>query len=175
MIIIGGTDERKGREERILAIGSVATSGHIWSTFSSSFYTYYIPFRILGSQESNASNSVQIRVETKKLWSLQENCAKLKGKFLTPQSKVLKFSHRAKHPPGTRVAFHTTQTNFCTVWDKVQKFRTPQFKVRNSFQRAKISVQGANSLNISFAHHYSRCENFCTMRNTSLAHEWHFT
>ena len=58
---------------------------------------------------------------------------------------------------------------------KVQKFRTPQFKVRNSFQRAKISVQGANSLNISFAHHYSRCENFRTVWNTSLAHEWHFT
>ena len=56
MIIAGGTakqlgvlskkkiDERKGREERILAIGLVATLGHIWSTFSSPFYTYYISF-----------------------------------------------------------------------------------------------------------------------------------
>nr|CAN62451.1 hypothetical protein VITISV_016674 [Vitis vinifera] len=69
-------------------------------------------------------------------------------KFRKPQSKVRKFSHRAKHPPGTRVAFRTTQTNFCTV----------RIKVRNSIQHAKITVQGANSLNVSFAHHYSRCE-----------------
>ncbi|RVW73507.1 hypothetical protein CK203_060015 [Vitis vinifera] len=33
-----------------------------------------------------------------------------------------------------------------------------QSKVRNSFQHANITVQGANSLNVSFAHHYSRCE-----------------
>ena len=89
--------------------------GHIWSTFSSPFYTYYIPFRSSGSQESNASNSVQIGAEMKKLWSLQENCAELKGKFRTPQSKVRKFLHRAKHPPGTRVAFCTAQANFRTV------------------------------------------------------------
>ena len=56
-------------------------SGHIWSTSSSLFYTYYIPFRILGCQESNASNGVQIGVETKKLWSLQENCIELSGNF----------------------------------------------------------------------------------------------
>ncbi|KAL6310831.1 hypothetical protein AAG906_019468 [Vitis piasezkii] len=56
-------------------------SGHIWSTSSSPFYTYYIPFRSSGSQESNASNGVQIRVETKKLWSLQENCTELSGNF----------------------------------------------------------------------------------------------
>ena len=94
--------------------------------------------------------------------------------FRTPQSKVRKFSHRAKHCPATRVPFRTPQAKFRTVRIKVRKFRTPLFKVRNSFQGAKISVQGANSLNISFAHHYSRCENFRTVRNTSLAHEWHF-
>ena len=100
MIISGGTakqlgvlskkkkneDERKGRKERILAIGSISTSEHIWSTFSSPFYTYYIPFRSLGSQKSNASNGVQIGVETKKLWSLQENCAELNEKFAPCES-----------------------------------------------------------------------------------------
>ena len=45
-----------------------------WSTSLCPFYTYYIPFRSSGSQKSNASNGVQIGVETKKLWSLQENC-----------------------------------------------------------------------------------------------------
>ena len=80
-------DERKGREERILAIGSIATSGHIWSTFSIPFYTYYIPFRSLGSQESNASNGVQIGVETKMLWSLQENYTELKENFAQCESR----------------------------------------------------------------------------------------
>ena len=50
-----------------------------------------------------------------------------------------KFSHRAKHSPGTRVPFRTPQANFRTVRNKVRipqskvwKFRTMQFKVRNS-------------------------------------------
>ena len=94
--------------------------------------------------------------------------------FRTPQSKVRKFSHCAKPPLGTRVPFRTPQSNFRTVRNKVRKFRTPQSKVRNLFQHAKITVQGANSLNVNFAHHYSRCENFRTVRNTSLAHECHY-
>ncbi|RVW11713.1 hypothetical protein CK203_115450 [Vitis vinifera] len=52
-----------------------------WSTSSSPFYTYYIPFRSSGSHESSASNGVQIGVETKKLWSLQENWTELSGNF----------------------------------------------------------------------------------------------
>ena len=93
--------------------------------------------------------------------------------FRTPQSKVRKFSHHAKHSPGTRVAFRTAQTNFRTMRIKVRKFRTPKSKVRNSFQSAKITVQCANSLHVSFPHHYSRCENFRTVRSASLAHECH--
>ena len=46
-----------------------------------------------------------------------------------------------------------------TVRIKVRKFCTPQSKVRNSFQHAKITVQGANSLNFNFA----PCE----------THSWH--
>ncbi|KAL6323019.1 hypothetical protein AAG906_023637 [Vitis piasezkii] len=69
----------------------LSLSGHIWSTSSSPFYTYYIPFRSSGSQESNASNGVQIRVETKKLWSLQENCTELSGNFahLNPRNPLI--------------------------------------------------------------------------------------
>ncbi|RVW63703.1 hypothetical protein CK203_052786 [Vitis vinifera] len=52
-----------------------------WSTSSSPFYTYYIPFRSSGIQETNASNGIQIGVETKKLWSLQENWTELSGNF----------------------------------------------------------------------------------------------
>ena len=39
--------------------------------------------------------------------------------------------------------FRTPQANFRIVRNKVQKLRAPLFKVRNSFQGAKISVQGA--------------------------------
>ena len=34
-----------------------------------------------GSQKSNTSNGVQIRVEIKKLWPFEDNCAKLKDHF----------------------------------------------------------------------------------------------
>ncbi|KAL6321102.1 hypothetical protein AAG906_012874 [Vitis piasezkii] len=86
---------KEKEEKRILAIGSIATFGNIWSTSSSPFYTYYIPFRSSGSQESNASNGVQIKVETKKLWSLQENCTELKANFahLNPRNSELQTTH----------------------------------------------------------------------------------
>nr|CAN75633.1 hypothetical protein VITISV_022517 [Vitis vinifera] len=57
------------------------------------------------------------------------------SKVRKSQFKVRKFSHRAKPPPGTRVPFCTPQANFCTVRNKVRKFRT----VRNSIQGAKFS------------------------------------
>ena len=58
-------------------------------------------------------------------------CEFSKCNFRTPLFKVRKFSHRAKHPPGTRVPFRTPQGHFRTERIKVRKFRTPQFKVRN--------------------------------------------
>ena len=77
--------------------------------------------------------------------------AKMHSKVRNSKSKILhtsiqgaKISHHAKHSPGTRVAFRTAQTNFRIVRIKVRKFHTPLFKVRNSFQGAKISVQGAS-------------------------------
>ena len=41
----------------------------------------YIPFQSSGSQQSNASNGVQFRVETKKLQPLQANHSELKEAF----------------------------------------------------------------------------------------------
>ena len=54
-----------------------AAAGHISSTFWSPFYAYYMSFRSLGSQESNASNNVRIRAEKKKLWPFEDNYTKL--------------------------------------------------------------------------------------------------
>ena len=129
----------KGKEEKreFWPLVLFPLSGHISSTFSSPFYTYYIPFRSSVSQESNASNGIQIGVATKKLWSLQKNYTELSGNFahLNPRCEKFRtvrntswhtsaishtsnpFSHRAKQ--GAKIS-HTT------------------------IQGAKISVQGAS-------------------------------
>ena len=59
----------------------IATVGHISSTLWSPFYAYYMSFRSLGCQKSNASNDAYIIAAMKKLWPLEDNCAKLKGNF----------------------------------------------------------------------------------------------
>ena len=42
------------------------------------------------SQDSNASNGVQIRAEMKKLWPFEDNCTKLKGHFEIISKSTLK-------------------------------------------------------------------------------------
>ena len=71
-------------------IQRTAVARKIWSTFWSPLSTFYISFRISGSQESNTSNGVQFWDETKKLWPIEGNCAKLKKNFaLTfPDAKI---------------------------------------------------------------------------------------
>ena len=88
--------------------------------------------------------------------------------FRTPQSKVR--NHLLAH----ECHFAHLKAIFTRCESRCEKFRTPLFKVWNSFQGAKFSIQGANSLNINFAHHNPRCENFRTVRNTLLEHECHF-
>ena len=56
---------------------------HLWSPF----YAYYMSFRSLWSQESNALNGVRIRVEMKKLLPLESNCTKLKTDFTAAKSQ----------------------------------------------------------------------------------------
>ena len=143
MIIAGGTakqlgvlskkkiDERKGREERILAIGFVSTLGHIWSTFSSPFYTYYISFSKLGNSGVQRFKRCPNRSWNEKVMVITRKLFRAERKFRTVRIKVRKFSHRAKHPHSTRVAFCTTQTNFHRGRNNLQKF----FLQRNNFQK----------------------------------------
>ncbi|RVW73759.1 hypothetical protein CK203_057635 [Vitis vinifera] len=99
----------------------LATVGNISITSRSSFHAYYISFRSLGSQDSNASNGVQIGVETKKLWSFQENWTELSGNFahLNPRcenlsSRCINFAHH-----NSRCEIHSNVRirvrNFATV------------------------------------------------------------
>ncbi|RVW61987.1 hypothetical protein CK203_063930 [Vitis vinifera] len=116
-----------------------------WSTSSSLFYTYYIPFRSSGSQESNASNGVQIGVETKKLWSLQENWTELSGNFAHLNPRCEKFRTVRNTSWHTSAISHTSS----------------QFSHRAN-QGAKIShttIQGAKFIpTCEF-----ECENFATV------------
>ena len=117
-----------------------------WSTSSSPFYTYYIPFRSSGSQEFNASNGVQIGVETKKLWSLQENWTELSGNFAHLNPRCEKFRTVRNHLLAHECHFAHLKPIFtpcetrCKIHSKVRKsqfkvhqFRTPQSKVRKIF------------------------------------------
>ena len=63
--------------------------GHISITYWSSFHAYHISFWILGSQESIASNGVRFRVETKKLWPFEDDCANHERKCCTSISLLL--------------------------------------------------------------------------------------
>ena len=73
----------KGKEEKreFWPLALLPLSGHILEHFLESILYILYNFRSSGSHESNASNGVQIGVETKKLWSLQENCTELSGNF----------------------------------------------------------------------------------------------
>ncbi|RVW66843.1 hypothetical protein CK203_066137 [Vitis vinifera] len=134
---------------------SIATLGHILEHFLSPFYTYYIPFRSSGSQESNASNGVQIGVETKKLWSLQENWTELSGNFAHLNPRCEKF-----------------RTVRNTSWHTSAISHTSSPFSHRAKQGAKIShttIQGAkfiprcenlSSRCINFAHLNPRCEKF---------------
>ena len=74
-------EEKQREESNMNKFKRRAAAGHISSTFWSLFYTYYISFRSLGSQQSNALNSVQIGAELKTLWPLEDNHTKLKDNF----------------------------------------------------------------------------------------------
>ena len=55
---------------------SCSLLSHFWSTYRSLFSTFYIPFQISGSQESNASNRVRFGAEMRKIWPSEDNCSR---------------------------------------------------------------------------------------------------
>ena len=60
-------EEKQGEESNMKKSKRTETVGHISITSWSPLCTYYMSFRSLGSQESKASNGVQIGAEMKKL------------------------------------------------------------------------------------------------------------
>ena len=74
-------EEKQREESNMKKVKRRAAARHISSTSWSPFYTYYISFQILGSQKSNALNSVQIEAKMKKLWPLEDDYTMLKDNF----------------------------------------------------------------------------------------------
>ena len=137
-----------------------------WSTFSSPFYTYYISFRSSGSQKSNASNGIQIGVETKKLWSLQEDCTELSGNFAHLNPRCENFRTVRNTSWHTSAISHTSSPF--------------SHRVKQGAKISHTTIQGAQFISrcenlssrcINFAHLNPRCEKFHTVRNHLLAHE----
>ena len=60
---------------------SFSLLSHFWSTSWSPFFAFYIPFEILGSQESNASNRVWFGAEMRKIWPSEDNCIMSNDQF----------------------------------------------------------------------------------------------
>ena len=73
--------EKKQRESAIKHILDDSRSSHFWSTFWSPIFTFYIPFQSSESQESNDLNHVWFGAEMRKIWTLEDNCIKLRDNF----------------------------------------------------------------------------------------------
>ena len=107
---------------------------HFWSTSWSPIYACYMSFRSSESQQSNASNSVQFGVETKKLQPLKVNHSKLKEAFC----KVL------RNHPFVAKWFHSLFAQCCGIPPEVSRYmwhvgsRTPQVErpLRNGAKSA---------------------------------------
>ena len=67
--------ERSKEENRVKKTeDSSCLPSHFWCTTRSPFSTYYIPFQISGSQESNALNRVRFGAKMRKIWPSEDNC-----------------------------------------------------------------------------------------------------
>ena len=72
------------REESNMKFKRTATVGHISITFRSPFYGYYMSFRSLGSQESNASNVCKSELKRRSYGRLKTTASSC-AKFCSPK------------------------------------------------------------------------------------------
>ena len=114
-------------------IQGTEVSRKIWSTYWSSIFTCYISFRRSGSQDSNTLNSVQFGAETKKLWPIEGNYAKLKRNFaLTfPDAKIFALTFpdakifSLTFPNAKIFAAHFPNAKISALTFSYAKFSTP--------------------------------------------------
>ena len=129
-------EEKQKEESNMKKSKRTASAGHILSTFWSSFYTYYISFRSLGSYKFNALNGVRIRAETKKLWPFEDNHTKLSENFAAAKSACENFAV-VKPPAGTRVPLCKFKFHFSSCESSCEIIS----KSRNHLQVVKSQIQ----------------------------------
>ena len=134
--------EKQGEAKRIQPWSIINDSNfsHFWSTSWCPIYACYMSFEILGSQKSNASNSVQFGAEMRKLQPLEDNCSKLKegfNKVLRNQPFVAEwfrslfaqyYGFPLKFHAAMEAKHHKMKANFVEVWNQpfaAKKFRRP--------------------------------------------------
>ena len=112
--------------------------GHISSILWSPFYAYYMFFRSLGSQESNASNSTRIGVEMKKLWPLEDNRIKLCENFAAAKSTFCCENFAAQSPfRNCKMSCETTCKHTCATSQVKTPSSQQRTTLRNHLQAAK--------------------------------------
>ena len=93
-----------------------------WSTSWSSNYAYYISFQSSRSQESNASNGMQLGVETKELWSFEDEPRKAKVGISQPRPHFEGCFAAVKPLFGTQVPLRSTRTPISQLQNGLWKF-----------------------------------------------------
>ena len=111
--------EGKQREESNMKKSKrTETIGHISITSWSPLCVYYMSFRSSRSQESKASNGVQIGAEMKNLWPLEDNRTKLKDNFASCEINLRNQSSTCEMDNSTCEIFishvSTCEIHLCT-------------------------------------------------------------
>ena len=72
-------EKQRGKSSKVKKTedSSCSLPSHFWRTSRSPFFSCYIPFQSLGSQESNASNCIWFGAEMRKIWPSEDNCSRL--------------------------------------------------------------------------------------------------
>ena len=141
---------QEGKKEKSnMKFKMTETFGYILSTSWSLFHAYYISFRSSRSQESNASNSVQIRAETKKLWPFEDNCIKLCENFAAakwnPLAKFRKVFRSCETTSKHTCATSQVETPSSQLRTTLRNHLQAANQVANHLQVAKSQIQLAKS------------------------------
>ena len=110
---------------------SCSLLSHFWSTYRSPFFSCYIPFESLGSQESNASNRVWFGAEMRKIWPLEGNCIMPNDQFRKVNFTLRKF----------RKLISQLRIHFCTLRSKFTSCKITFARWSSKFARCEFVLQ----------------------------------
>ena len=174
-------DERKGREERILAIGSIATLGTYLEHFLESILYILYTVSKLGKSEVQYFKRCPNRSWNEKVMVIARKLDRAEREFRTPQSKVRKFSHRAKlllahechfaHRKPILAPCETRCENFAHHYSRCEI----HFKVRKSQSKVRILQTSVSHTTIQGVKIFAPCETISWHTGAILHTSSHFS